>query len=605
MIQVLPPNLANMIAAGEVVGRPSSVVKELVENAVDAGATEIKVIVTDAGRTLIQVIDNGCGMDEQEAKLCFERHATSKIASQEDLEKIMTFGFRGEALASIAAVAEVTLRTRKADSQTGTEVNISGLIQNTDSVACPVGSNFAIRNLFYNTPARRKFLKSDNAELKHIIEEFIHVALTRPDIAFCLTHNGRDVYNLKKAKSLKFRIQELCGASIANDLVDLSSESSLVRISGFAGRPESARKAPGNQYLFVNGRYFRSPYLHKAIMNAYSELAPEGLTPPYFIYLELDPRSVDVNISPTKSEVKFEEESVIFQVLYGCLRETLGRSSFAATLDFETEGAVQMPQLSRSFEQYRPQSISPDPSFDPFYNPFTAEFADSGAAPAAYPEHAGTQHPAVAPQSRYGGASTPGVETLLDVPQRQQPNLVPGGRYILTQVKDGILLVHVKRAMQRILFERFLDALKKNEHSGQAVLFPIEVPIGVAQMPVFEENSLLLQNLGWDIAPFSAESVVVNAVPQLYSVDAQSVRQALFDLLPILADSASGLSEVMDATLARKMAVCAATHCQSVSGGESAQHLIDTLFKCQNADFTPDGKKICTVLDEQTFEKLL
>lgn len=601
MIRVLPPSLANMIAAGEVVGRPASVVKELVENSIDAGATDVKVVVTDAGRTLIQVTDNGCGMTPEEAELCFERHATSKIASQEDLEQILTFGFRGEALASIAAVAEVTLRTRRAQDETGTEVNLSGLLHSAEAVSCPVGTTFKIRNLFYNTPARRKFLKSDNAELKHIIEEFCHVALTRPDVAFSLTHNGRDIFVLKKAKSLKYRIQELAGSNVAADIVDIHGDSSIVKISGFVGRPDSARKAPGNQYFFVNGRYFRSPYLHKAIMNAYAEMAPEGFTPPYFVYLEVDPHSVDVNISPTKSEVKFEDESVVFQVLYACVRETLGRSSFAATLDFDTEGAVQMPQISRSFEQYQPQSVAPDPTFDPFYNPFNEGSAPQGGYQAPLSFHSG-----ISEYEAPASGSTPQDYSALFPPQAPaaRPSVVVGGRYIITPAKDGAMLVHVRRAMQRIIYERTLKSLKNSEHISQAAIFPVEVQLGAANMAVFEDNAPLLQKLGWDLSPFSPESIVVNAVPQGYSLEAESVRQSIYDLIPALAEGHTSISEMMDAAMAEKMAVVGAAHCQTVSDGASAQQLMDTLFKCENADFTPAGKRIAVVLSEQDLEKL-
>ena len=348
-LRILPAQLANMIAAGEVVQRPASVVKELMENAVDAGASQVSVIVTDAGRTLIQVIDDGCGMSASDAVLCFERHATSKIATQEDLNGILTYGFRGEALASIAAVAEVTLKTRRAGDETATEVRIGGDGKTrTASVAAPAGSNFAVRNLFYNTPARRKFLKSDNVELKHIIEEFTRVAITRPETAFTLTSGKHDIFVLKKAKSRKFRIQDLLGSGISSELVDISAETSVVSLKGYIGRPDTARKTLGNQFLFVNGRYFRSPYLHKAVMKAYEGLIPDGVTPSYFIFLETDPHSMDVNIHPTKTEVKFEDDSVIFQVLYACIKESLGRNSFGASIDFENSGGVELPQLGRN-----------------------------------------------------------------------------------------------------------------------------------------------------------------------------------------------------------------------------------------------------------------
>jgi DNA mismatch repair protein MutL len=364
-LRVLPAQIANMIAAGEVVQRPASVVKELMENAVDAGATQVSVVITDAGRTLIQVIDNGCGMSPVDAVLCFERHATSKIATAEDLEQILTYGFRGEALASIAAVAEVTLRTRRPQDETGTEVRVGAFGETkTASVAAPVGSNFAVRNLFYNTPARRKFLKSDNVEFKHILEEFTRVALTRPGISFSISHNGREIYVLKKAKSLKFRVMDLLGSHVTEDIVDVAAETSIVRISGFVGRPDSARKTVGNQYFFVNGRYFRSAYLHKAVMKAYEALIPEGTTPSYFIFLEVDPSTIDVNIHPTKTEIKFEEDSVIFQTLYACVREATARGGAGGDIDFDNPEAREMPVIGPRFGEYRPVSI-PTAGVDP------------------------------------------------------------------------------------------------------------------------------------------------------------------------------------------------------------------------------------------------
>ena len=368
-----------MIAAGEVVQRPASVVKELMENAVDAGATQVDVVVTDSGRTLIQVIDNGSGMSPSDAVLCFERHATSKITSAADLERIVTYGFRGEALASIAAVSQVTLRTRRVEDETGTQVVIGGDGDvKTSSVSAPSGSNFAVRNLFYNTPARRKFLKSDQVEFKHIVEEFTRVAVPRPEIGFSLTHNGKQIYVLKPAKSLKFRILDLMGRTVVGEVVDIFADTAVVQVSGFIGRPESARRVPGNQYFFVGGRYFRSPYLHKAVMKAYEEFVPEGFTPAYFIFLEVDPQAVDVNIHPTKTEIKFEDDNVIFQVISACVREALGRNSFGASLDFNREGAVELPQLGQSFDEYKAGSLSPATPPDPDFNPVHSEFFHQG-----------------------------------------------------------------------------------------------------------------------------------------------------------------------------------------------------------------------------------
>ena len=600
-LKVLPAQIANMIAAGEVVGRPASVVKELAENALDAGASKVTVVVTDAGRTLIQVIDDGCGMDAADAQLCFERHATSKIAEAEDLEQILTFGFRGEALASIAAVAEVTLRTRRAEAETGTQVTIGNFgHMEVGECSAPVGTNIAVRNLFYNTPARRKFLKSDNVELKHIIEEFTHVALTRPDVAFTLTHNGRDMFVLKAAKSLKYRIQDLLGAGVTGDLVDIAAQTSLVSLSGFIGRPESARKTLGNQFFFVNGRYFRSPYFHKAVMNAYSEMVPDGVTPSYFIYLTVDPHSVDVNISPTKTEIKFEEDSVIFQTIYATVRETLGRNSFGASIDFDTEGAVQMPQISRSFNEYKNAEIAPSHDFDPTYNPFdpapssdyVPDFGSGAAGSGGYGPSG------VLPKSESYGALF--EERTLALGK----SLIIDGRFIVTPVASGVMLVHIRRALVRILYEKTLRALQAEAPVSQTALFPVQVPVGAAYVPLFAEYADMLGRLGFDIAPFSADSVVVNAVPEGYGADEMSVRGTVADLLQILSDGGHNvLPEMMQSAAARKFAELGAARYEDLKTPAEATRLLDDLFACDNADLTPSGKKITCIVSVEEIEK--
>ena len=594
-LKILPAQIANMIAAGEVVQRPSSVVKELMENAVDAGASQITVVVTDAGRTLIQVIDNGCGMSPVDAVLCFERHATSKIATAEDLEQILTYGFRGEALASIAAVAEVTLRTRRPQDETATEVRTSALGETkTATVAAPTGSNFAVRNLFYNTPARRKFLKSDNVELKHIIEEFTRVAITRPDIAFTLSHNGRDLFVLKKAKSLKFRILDLLGNNVVGDIVDLNAETSVVRISGFVGRPDTARKTLGNQYFFVNGRYFRSPYLHKAVMKAYEEMIPEGVTPAYFIFLETDPHAIDVNIHPTKTEIKFEDDTVIFQILYACVKETLGRNSFGASIDFNTEGAVPLPQLGKSFEQYKGVAmpvIETDPGFDPFREEIPGQAGNDGRA------HGDPGY------SRY-------VDRREDYGRLFEEKTLPLGRvlilqgkYILTPVASGVMIVHIARARERILYEQALRALAQQAHVTQTALFPVQVQVGAAQRLLFEEHAALLGRLGFDIAPFGTDTVVVNGVPEGYSCEAGKVEQLVSDLVYILSEDKDALSELMQQRLAEKFAALGASHADSLTSPQEAQRLIDTLFASDNAELTPGGRRIVSIVSLGDIEK--
>lgn len=599
-LKVLPAQIANMIAAGEVVQRPSSVVKELMENAVDAGAGQVSVVVTDAGRTLIQVIDNGCGMSPADAVLCFERHATSKIASAEDLNDIETYGFRGEALASIAAVAEVTLRTRREGDETATEVRVgqNGEVS-TSSVSAPVGSNFAVRNLFYNTPARRKFLKSDSVELKHIIEEFTRVAITRPEKSFSLKSNGRDIFVLKEAKSLKFRILDLLGSNVVGDVLDISAQTSILKLSGFVGRPDSARKTLGNQFFFVNGRYFRSAYLHKAVMKAYEDMIPEGVTPSYFIFLEVDPHGIDVNIHPTKTEVKFEDDSLIFQVIYACVKETLGRNSFGAGINFDTEGAIELPQLGRSFEQYRevaPPQTQIDPTFDPFSPVPDGSFED---------QPAGTT-------PSFGGGYGSYVDRREDYGQLFEARTAPAsrvliiqGKYILTPVSSGVMVVNVSRARERIFYDRALKALNGNgSHVTQTALFPVEVQVGAAQQQLFAGYAETLAALGFDITPFGPDSVVVGGVPEGYSCETGKVQQTVTDLMGILSEDGTALPEMARQRTAERLATSGASNSAPLDSVLEAQSLIDTLFASENAELTSNGRRIVNIVKIGDIDKL-
>ena len=639
-IRILPSNVANAIAAGEVVQRPASVVKELVENAVDAGATQVTVVIKDAGRTLIQVIDNGCGMSPDDAVLCFERHATSKIASADDLMDITTFGFRGEALASIAAVAEVTLRTRREEDELGCQVQFSDSVHHsTEPVSAPRGSNFQVRNLFYNVPARRKFLKSDNVEFKHIISEFTRVALTRPDIGFSLSHNDRDVFVLKPAKSLKFRIQDLLGTNAVNEVVDISVETSVVTLTGYVGRPDLAKKSLGNQYFFVNGRYFRSPYLHKAVMKGYENLIPDGVTPSYFLYLEVDPHTVDVNIHPTKTEIKFEDESVIFQIIYAGIRETLGKNSFAGGMDFDRDGAPQIPVFTKNFEEFHPvtePSVGLDPTFNPFENDgFPQEAMFFGPQNVASGQPSGDFPSGDFPSGGFpSGDFTAGDSQKNGFPTGgQDPAPYPGGtsafvsrdrnygklfeertlptkavltvqdKYILTSVKSGVLVINVRRARERILYERFLDILSKNGHQTQTTLFPVTVQVGVGNMMLFKEHADLLSSLGFDIAPFGNDTVVVNGVPEGYSAEPGKVQTMVGDLMLALSDDHTALGATMVSSMAERFARLGASSGDGVTSGIEAQRLIDSLFACENAEYTSSGHKIMSLLTSEELEK--
>lgn len=687
-IRILPSNIANMIAAGEVVQRPSSVVKELVENAVDAGATQVTVILSDAGRTLIQVIDNGCGMTPDQAVLCFERHATSKIATADDLLDITTFGFRGEALASIAAVAEVTLKTRRAEDEVGCQVVYDDSKHiSTDEISTPAGSNFAVRNLFYNIPARRKFLKSDNVEMKHVVEEFVHVALTRSNIGFTLIHNGKNVYVLKPAKSLKFRIQDLLGSYVVSQVVDISADTSVVNVRGYVGRPDQAKKTLGNQYFFVNGRYFRSPYLHKAVMNAYENMLPQGATPAYFIYLEVDPHKLDVNISPTKTEVKFEDDSVIFQTLYACVKESLGRNSFGASIDFDTKDMAEIPAFSNDFDKFRPEVSMPDVSLDNEYNPFdnpdggfgsseprfdspmqgedrmsggmAGEMANdmqgwipsgmtggmTGGMPGGSPGAAsggdmsmpaGLQMPVHKtsvdfPMPDYTGASDPNFGMTEDIGSganyyesaaskyvdkrddygklfedrmAAMPSLILiQKKYIATTVKSGMLLINIRRALERIMYERFLKALSGGEHVTQQALFPVQVPVGVENRLIFDEHSALLRSLGFDIAPFGNDTIVVNGMPEGFQVDQNSVEEAMAEVLIALSDNHTALPGMMESAMAEKFAKMAASEGKPIETVSAAKSLMDSLFACSNSEYTSNGRKIMTIMTIDDIEK--
>jgi len=618
-LKVLPANIANMIAAGEVVQRPASVVKELMENAVDAGATQVDVIVKDAGRTSIQIIDDGSGMSPSDAVLCFERHATSKIAEAADLQRIASYGFRGEALASIAAVAEVTLKTRRPSDETGTQVSIGDTTSvKTASIAAPSGSNFLVRNLFYNTPARRKFLKSDTVELRHIVEEFTRIAITCPDLGFSLNSNGRDIFRLRPAKSLKFRVLDLMGSNVTGDLVDINADTSVVRVSGFLASPDTARKTVANQYFFVNGRYFRSPYLHKAVMKAYEEYLPEGYTPSYFVWLEVDPETVDVNIHPTKAEVKFEEEAVIFQTIYACVKATLGRNAFGQGIDFDTEGRVEMPQMGASFEEYRgPVQSAPGPPVDSSYDPFAVNTGfdanpgvhpmgtDVGSEEALRTGNARTGLPlwdTDGPFARRGEQADYGI--LFEQNQAAQARaLVVKGRFIITPTSSGIMLVNIRRAWERILYEKTLKALSKNAPVTQTALFPVQVQVGAAARLLFEEHAQTLAAAGFDITPFGTDTVVVNGVPEGYSCEAGKVQQMVQDILLILSDEVSGVPELVRASLASKFATLGSLNVEPPRNAFEAQGLIDTLFACENAELTAGGKKITVLANIDELEK--
>ncbi len=593
MLKILPSNISNLIAAGEVVQRPSSVVKELLENAVDAGACNISIIIEDSGKTLIQVIDDGCGMTPEEARLCFERHATSKISEAADLSSIMTYGFRGEALPSIAAVAEVTLRTRRRGTDTGTETVFTPVgFTGQEEAAMPEGTNIAVRNIFYSLPARRKFLKSDSTEFRQIVSEFSHVALCRPEISVRLVHNGKDIYNLKKANTLKQRILEIEGKDMAKELIDVRTSTRIINISGFVGNPSDARKSAGNQFFFVNGRYFRSSYFHKAVMKAYDKLIPEGAYPSYYIFFETTPENVDVNIHPAKTEVKFENETEIFEILTAAVKESLGRNSFIPTIDFDHDTLPDIPAPSRfnytgSYSRFTSSRhtdynpILPVPDTDRTYrhnerpsavNGYGEIFEDSGTS-----------------------VSGCGIIQI-------------SGRYIATTLRSGLMIVDIRRARERIFYERYLRQLDNSSPISHQVLFPCVLQLTPERFSLLTEDREQLLQLGFDISPADGTSVSVNGLPEGFGTDEDAVRASVDDLLSILLET--GSTDLMKAdrreAMARRLASAAAT---SAGNGrltaDEARLLVDNLFSCAQPEISPSGRKCMSVLTEEDIEKLL
>lgn len=599
MLRILPSNISNLIAAGEVVQRPASAVKELLENAVDAGAGNISVIIEDSGKTLIQVIDDGCGMTPEEARLCFERHATSKISEASDLSSIMTYGFRGEALPSIAAVAEVTLRTRKRGSETGSETIFtpSGFVGQ-EEAAMPEGTNIAVRNIFYSLPARRKFLKSDSTEFRQIVSEFSHVALCRPEISVRLVHNGKDIYNLKKANTLKQRILEIEGKDMVKELIDIRTSTRIINISGFVGNPSDARKSAGNQFFFVNGRYFRSSYFHKAVMKAYDKLIPEGAYPSYYIFFETTPENVDVNIHPAKTEVKFENETEIFEILTAAVKESLGRNSFIPTIDFDHDTLPDIPAPSRF--NYTGSYSRPQPS-RPQHIPYETILPDTRPS-----RHYSAIEPAETPSAAVNGYG----EIFADSGTSSSGSgiLQISGRYLVTTLRSGMMIVDIRRARERILYEKYLRQLDNSAPISHQVLFPCVIQLSPEKYSLLTENREQLRLLGFDIGPQEENSISVNGLPEEFGTDESSVRTAIDNLLASLMET--GSIDLIRAdnreAMARRLAGAAAA---SAGNGrlsaDEARLLVDTLFSCAEPETSPGGKRCMSVLTEEDIERIL
>lgn len=620
IIRLLPDSVANQIAAGEVVQRPSSVIKELVENAVDAGAKHIDVLVTDAGKTSIQVIDDGKGMSETDARLAFERHATSKIREATDLFALNTMGFRGEALASIAAVAQVELRTCMQGEQLGTSLCISGSnVESQETVACPPGSSFSVKNLFFNVPARRKFLKSNQTELSNILAEFERIVLVNPDISFTLRHNGTEMLNLP-AISLKQRIMGVFGKKINQELLSLEVDTSMVRISGFVGRPETARKKGARQYFFVNGRYMRHPYFHKAVMEAYERLIPVGEQISYFIYFELNPAHIDVNIHPTKTEIKFENEQAVWQILSAAVKETLGKFNAVPSIDFDTEGMPDIPAFETSpYAGIQPPKTNLDSSYNPFDS--TSSSSSSYSRPAVSDNweqlYEGLESRPASERQPMSFADDGDYYTEQPVAEAQvsfyaSPESAPAetaaqhyqykGRFILTSVKSGLMIIEQQRAHIRVLYDRYLAQIAARKGASQGMLFPDIVQFSPSEIPVLESILQDLSYLGFELTDLGGGSYAVNGVPS----DIEGLQPVVLvqDMVHTAIEKGCKVQEEVQSLLALALAKAAAIVPGQVLSNEEMNHLVDELLTSPIPNYTPDGKAVLTVLKEDELEKM-
>ena len=611
IIQLLPDAVANQIAAGEVIQRPASVVKELVENALDAGATEITINIKDAGKTLVQISDNGCGMSPTDARMAFERHATSKIRKANDLFCIRTMGFRGEALASIAAIADVELRTKRTEDEVGTFIHIVGSeVKAQEPAGINNGTNFMVKNLFYNVPARRKFLKANSTELKHIIWEIQRVALPHPDIKFSLIHNGTPLYELPKSNYRK-RIVDVFGKNLNHSLINVKEETSIVKIHGFIGQPKYARKTMGEQFFFVNGRYMRHPYFHKAISQAYEQLLPPDTFPSYFLFLEINPEEIDINVHPTKTEIKFENERDIWPIIHAAVRESLGKNNVVPSIDFDQSGSIDIPVPRKNADEIR----FPDIKINPDYNPFDTEKSGSG----------GSYRPSTSFREKknldnwedlYSGAQ------LKLKPEPNEPESLPENddlyagtqeqfsgkkvmqlkqRYILTPVKSGLMVIDQKRAHERILYEQFMEVLKSDSVASQQQLFPQTIELNPADAAILRTILKDLLSLGFDIREFGKNTFIVNGTPGMLDVGSPEmiVEKLLEEYKNSPVDARTKAREQIAISLAKASALDYGAELKQ----EEVDHLIDNLFACSTPNYSPDGKKVLTIISTEDIEK--
>ncbi len=603
IIHLLPDSVANQIAAGEVIQRPASVLKELVENSIDAGATFIQIMIKDAGRTLIQVVDNGKGMSETDARMAFERHATSKIKSADDLFSIRTMGFRGEALASIAAVAQVELRTKREDDELGITIEIAGTrIFKQETVQCNSGTSFQIKNLFFNVPARRRFLKSDNVEKSHILTELYRIALVNTEVAFSFFDGDDEVYNLP-ASNTKVRIESIFAKSSKNhwqrQLLSIETDTNLARIYGYVGKPEYAQKS-ANQYFFVNGRYMRHPYFHKAVLLAYNQLIQASESPNYFIYFDVDPQTIDINIHPTKTEIKFENEQAIWSILSAAIKESLGKFNVIPSIDFDQEGAIDIPTHVQVENVHPPQT-----NFNPNYNPFSAGYKrpvlDWEQLYSGFEKKSDSVEPI--PDSDFQSTlSSENFEQqqITESVETRAENFQFKNRYILTGIKSGLLMIDQQRAHTRILFDIFLSQIERTPAVSQQVLFPEILELTPDDRLIFEQMLPDLNRLGFVFEPLSKYSFTVNGVSA--HVGTGSVIDLLLSMLDKTKTTAEEISTDLHETIALTLADAASVKAGKRLSNEEMSDIIDRLFACENHNYTPDGKKIMTIFTQEELE---
>ncbi len=621
IIHLLPDSVANQIAAGEVIQRPASVIKELVENAIDAGATSIQIILKDVGRTLIQVIDNGCGMSATDARLAFERHSTSKIKQPDDLFSLRTMGFRGEALASIAAISQVELRTRRAEDEVGACVRISASqCESQERVSTPVGSNFAVKNIFFNVPARRKFLKGNQVELSNIIGEFERMALVNTNIEFTLVHNDNELFRLP-AGSLRQRIVTLFGKSLNQQLLPVEAQTSVVSISGYVGKPEAARKRGALQYLFVNGRYMRHPGFHKAVMKAYEELIPQNEMPNYFLHFTVEPDTIDVNIHPAKTEIKFENEQAIWPIVLAAVKEALGKFCAAPSIDFDMADAPDIPAylpgtnltppskgFNPSYNPFKPQARTgsnfgnaavkrPDYDWQKLYEGFTAGAADRQLADGEAGDQAviaSRSNDAVQPEMIQSNLN-------LDAKATQTPVLYLQfkGRYVVTPSKNGLMLIDQHRAHVRILFEQYMERRSMQAAlPSQQILYPELIQLSPARVALMGEVQPLLSQLGFDLSDMGGGTYSVCGIPAgMEGIDLTSLLEQMF--LSVENKEATP-AEDLYARLSLSLAESAAIPVGQALSAVEMEQLVGDLFGLSTPNYTPDGKPVFTLvtLDE-------